>query len=254
MFNLLAFFEAITTSGEINAVTGTNEYVQNNRHVLRENGNLIAAYASGATATRARILAPSLRIVAPPQIRPLNVALLPAADPNMADYRREPVRLMAREEISIEIFNTGPENTYGLLWVAELGHRFSLPAGQPYVIRATGATTAVASAWTNVPLTYDEQLPAGEYEIVGMEVIGTTCVAARLIFPGQNLYRPGVLGQATAGGRGYASANAGLGLGFIDGGFGTFGRFVTTALPSVEVMCNAADTAQTVFFKCIKVA
>lgn len=249
MFTTLAYRESVDSSGgynDITAVPGTAEYVQNGHQVLRDDLWLIAAYMSSAGLARGRIVSPSLRIVAPPQVRPITQLLLPPTDPNVADYRNGPIRLRGREEIAVEMTSAtaGAEVHYCIMFCGDAN--FNVPRGVPYVIRATGATTVVAGAWTNVQLTFDDLLPAGEYEVIGMEAQGTTVVAARLVMPLQSLLRPGTLGQAALGGRTWRP--------FIDGGMGSFGRFVTTAMPSAEFLCNAADTAQTVFLKCIKVA
>lgn len=249
MFTTLAYRESIDTGaayGDINAVPGTAEYVQNNHHVLRDDLWLLAAYAGSAGMSRARIVSPSLRIVAPPQVRPINQSLLPPTDPNVADYRNMPIRLRGREEIAFEAeeATAGAEVVYGILFAGD--GNFNVPRGVPYIIRGTGTTTAVVGTWTNVLITYDDLLPAGEYEVIGFEAQGATLVAARLVFPLQSLLRPGTIGQATAGGRTWRP--------FIDGNLGSLGKFVTTALPSAEVLCNAADTAQTFWLKCIKVA
>lgn len=248
MFNTRAFLATVDGSTgyiAVAAISGTDETVQNARHVFPADTLLLAAAAAGATMTRARILSPSLRVIAPPHVRPLTAAALFPNDPNIADFRRQGIRLMGKEEHSVEVQNGASESTKVILFVGD--GNYNLPAGPEYVILLTGTTTLVASAWTNCPLTMEQALPVGVYSVIGMEAISTTCVAARLVFPGMPSYRrPGCLGAAAIGSRSWSP--------FSDGGMGEYGRFDTTVLPSAEFLATVADTAQTVFLRCRKVA
>jgi len=87
-------------------------------------------------------------------------------------------------------------------------------------------------------VTWQDTLPAGIYAVVGLEFIGVTALAARIIFEDQ-VMRPGCVGSGLI-----ASAPDPM---FQNGGLGIWGRFNSNRMPNLEGLCNAADTAQTVF-------
>jgi hypothetical protein len=255
MQHLVAYFESLAaslTDSDQAAELGQGDFVTNAHHVLPQDRWLVAAYNSGLGNTQARIDAPSLRQVAPVQIRPLTRALLPPTDPNIADYRRRPIRLTRDEEIRILVTTdatVGPNNTYTGLWTHD--GNFSVSEGPEYIIRATGTTTLVAGDFTLVALTYQDQLPRGSYDIVGFEALGATAIFSRIVSVGSQIWRAGTLGQLNEGTRtwlGFYGPSQGL----DNYGMGSFGQFSTVFMPSVEYLANAADTAQTVFLRCRK--
>lgn len=237
-----------TTNDQLNALTGTAEYVQNNNHVFRDEQprQIAGIYVMGASLTRARIVSPSRRAVAPQQIRPITRAAAVPTDPNFADYRRKPMLLQAREEISIETTNDlamGSEQHWAGLWLWD--GNANLPSGERYVIRATGTTTLVANTWTNVALTYDDTIPQGRYAIINMECQSAGAVLGRCVSPGETWMRPGVLAVTALGNRTW--------FGHYENYFGVLTTFVNMALPSIEFLSTSADTAETVFFDVVKI-
>lgn len=257
MHHLLAYFEstaASQTDSDIAAVLGQTDFVSNAHQVLPDDRWLVMGHASGLGLVQARIDVPDLRQVALLQMRPIQKALLPFTDPNVADWRRRPLRI--RKDQEIRMLQTtdgtaGPNNNYAGLWFHD--GNFSVGEGPEYVIRATGTTTLVAGAWTQVALTYQDQLPPGKYDIVGMEVMSATGVYSRVILPGANMWRPGILCMQNESQRNYwpfYGPSTGLG----DVGLGSFGQFSNIYLPTVEILANAADTAEIVYFRCRKIA
>jgi len=114
-----------------------------------------------------------------------------------------------------------------------------------YFLRWTVTATAVANAWTLIsPVTYEQQLPFGKYSVLDSEHNSTNAIAHRLTFD-QQYERPGMLSFATGLGRTPYRISYGA--------FGELGRFHTTNLPRVEVLCNAADTAHEGYIHCVKV-
>lgn len=253
MQHLLAYRESVAASAtdlDLDALAGPGDFVTNGHQVLPEDRWLIAAYASGLGLTQMRINPPQLREVAPVQIRPLSKALLPPNDPNVCDFRRRPVRIRANQEIQILTTTdatAGPNVEYTLLWFSDGNFSVNTGIGE-YIIRATGAATLVAGVWTFVTLTYQDQLPPGQYEIIGAEYFGTTAVAARLVFVGNQIWKPGFMGSADPGNRLW-EAFYGPSQGIDGMGMGSYGVFSNIYLPSVECLANAADTVQTFFFR-----
>lgn len=257
MFKLVAYRESVAASQTDNddaAIQGQGDFVTNAHHAFDRDVNVVGAYASGIGRTRARIDVPDLRDVSAFHIRPLNRVLLPATDYNFCDLRRRPVRIRRNQEVRILTTTdatAGPNNQHTGLIVHDLN--WAIPEGDPYIIRATGTTTLVAGAWTLVTLTFDDALKPGRYAIVGAEVLCATGIFFRLSFIGDTYWRPGGICLQDEGQRPYyAFMSPSQG---IDGiGMGKWGEFENIFLPTVEILANAADTAETVFFHIRRIA
>jgi hypothetical protein len=247
MPHVIAFYSAVSAGADnapLNAVQGTAEYVQNNRHVLAQDQYVLWAYVQGPNLTRARIDAPSLRAFTPPRLPYIRRGGTPGNEPPLNDFAHLGLILRGAEEIAVQTSNdlgSGNQNHYAVLCV---GPTLSPPSrGPDFWVRATGNTTLVAHQWTNVPLTLESQLPAGNYRIVRLVARSLSGVAARVITPG-SIWRPGVICINNEGQSPHRH--------FVDGRYGDFGTFSTVALPSVEFLASAADTAQEVYFGLVR--
>jgi hypothetical protein len=119
------------------------------------------------------------------------------------------------------------------------------PPGNVYTIRGTGVATLGATAWTNInPITWQNTLPNGLYAVVGGAFQSATCLAGRVIFE-NTPYRPGAVGQQLI-----TDWTNDI---FRNGGLGVWGQFHNYAMPQVEFLASAADTAQTVFLDLVKI-
>lgn len=248
MFHLAANFVAIgqTADTDVPAKTDQVLQVQNSHFVLSKPLSLLGVYASSATLTRTKLKFPSINQYGGTWIRPTNATLLPVTDPNMADYRQIPFTVPAQEELqyaSTSGLACGTENHYVL---SVLQDTFvPAPQGQIYTIRGTSTTAGVASTWTDITVTWDQQLPSGRYAVVGSQVHSTTGVAHRLIFDDQ-IWRPGGLSLATAGLRTHAM--------FEKGKLGVWGYFTTISLPRMQILDNATGNSHTIYLDCVRVA
>lgn len=247
MYHTSSYFLSLANVANtgLNAITDDILFIQNNHLVPQKDMFLALAIAHAVTLTRARINNPSLRQVAPSQIRPITASLLPGDKPNVAYYLDSPLKMRGLEEIVIEATDSavGPNNAYCHLFLLD-GPIEPVPQGDIITIRATGTTTVVAQAWTTCQLTFDDSLPVGRYVCVGMTFQGATAVAGRAIFDNQ-IWRPGVVGTTNLSDRPSDY--------FLQRELGIMGRFQSTSLPRFQALCNAADTAQTVYFDIIKV-
>jgi hypothetical protein len=247
MPHIIAFHATVSAGADnapLSAVQGTAEYVQNNRHVLAQDQYVLWAYVQGANLTRARIDAPSLRAFTPPRLPLFRRAASPANEPPINDFAHLGLILRGAEEISVQTSNdlgTGSQHHYAVLCV---GPTLSPPSrGPDFWVRATGNTTLTPYQWTNVPLTLESQLPAGNYRIVRFIARSAGGIAARVITPG-SIWRPGVICINAEGNSPHRH--------FVDGRYGDYGTFSTVALPSVEFLSTLADTAQEVYFGLVR--
>jgi hypothetical protein len=215
-----------------------------NNFLPQYNMNLIAAYAGSATFNRARLTSPRYRQIASPYIEPGNVSLLPPNLPAVLDLRERPLRVPAYSPLGAEITSDiamGTEQSFVGLWLQTESR--PAPQGDTYTLRATGTTTLTARAWTDVPLTFDQSIVEGEYHVVGGCVYSATGIFWRLIIDDQ-IWRPGGLAFATRGLRGPDFQ--------YQGKLGSWGRFLNTSMPRLQVYANAADTAETLFLQVVK--
>jgi hypothetical protein len=134
---------------------------------------------------------------------------------------------------------------YVLLWLADAAIAPLGGGAEMQSLSFTGATTAGANVWTNCPITFDDSLPVGHYQVVGMRAEGASLVAARLVFKGYG-WRPACLGNVTP--QQYGSDI------FRNGNLGVWGEFDSINPPTLDILCNAADTAQYGILDLIKTA
>lgn len=210
-----------------------------------EDVKLVAAWVGSATLDRARLSSPELRQIFIPYLVPATQSLLVPDNPNIVDLRDNPYYLRGLERFQVEATSTiamGNETCTAALFV--MSQYNPAPTGGSFWIRATGTTTVTAGAWSDVTLTFDQQIARGRYAIIGGEAKGATIIAWRLILDSQ-FYRPGGLGKLNNGRR---SADL-----FRNGGLGNWGEFLSTSLPRLQLYCTGADTSQDLWLQVVRV-
>lgn len=247
MHHLLAFEEAIGTTAntDLDAIPDDIITRQNDHFFPSVDLQLIFASAMSATLNRARIVSPTLRQVTPPFIRPVIPAAVPADNDEPADYTQYPFRLPRLEELAIEASSDIAMGTEQCL--AFLGVTPGLqptPSGNIFTIRGTSTTASVALTWTTLTTTWADTLPDGRYAVVGLEVIGATQAAARLIFEEQ-IWRPGSLAQTAVGTQGSRL--------FRKGRLGVWGTFNNYAFPQIQVLNTAAVSVHTAYMDIMRI-
>lgn len=219
--------------------------VQNGHFVPQVDWGVLFAYVGAATLNRARFVSPAFRQITTPWIRPQGTAIVPLDEPNIADYRDNPLKIRALEELALEAMQTtgGAAVIAAVAGITKTGIQ-PAPRGDVFTMRGTGTTTVTAGAWTQATITWQDTLPTGTYAVVGLEAVSVTGLAARLIFEEQ-WERPGAVAQSLVSGNGHAM--------FRKGGLGIWGRFNANRMPNIQMLCNAADTAQEIFLDFIRV-
>lgn len=245
-FTLAGYFESQAADG-LTAVAGlTDDHLNvegDNIRIPNFAAKIIAAIATGITLAEAQITSPKLKEIFKPDLAILGVgAAEPPADRSILNkFLPTGLELKASENMRFFVDNGNTnEPQFGLVWLSN--GLTAIPAGQINVVKATGSTTVTANAWSTVPLTFSQTLPAGNYAVVGMRAEGVTCVAARLIFTGSGM-RPGAVGTDGPGDV--------IDPIFRKGGLGVWGIFENTTPPRLEMLCTAADTAQTIYLDMI---
>lgn len=246
--HLAAFYQSVNSAAAlvgINAVPDVAVYTNGaDIRVPPDIANLLgeAALSAQTGPKFAQIQSPSLRQLANQDIEPVAAALV-FANPNQIQWHGDnPRALDGNEAITAAIEATGgaAAGNYALAW---LGDGAVKPTqGKIFSMRATGAAALAAGTWVNTPVTFDDTLPAGSYQVVGLRAEGANLVAARLVFVG-GAYRPGVPGETS-------SATAFWGA-FRNGRAGVLGEFDINQPPTIDCL-GATDTSQAFVFDLIK--
>lgn len=240
-FTTIAFQESIDQAGIFEPIAGVAD-----QHVRVVGDdiqiptlNQIVAVAIGAetaVAPRARLTSPSLRVLSRPIILPVNGQAAAAVEPDsphkVADFRASPLAMVVGEQLNVEILANpvAAQRQWAIVWLAD--GPIAPVAGAIFSVRATSATAPVAGAWTNVALTFDEDLPRGRYQLVGMRPLSSEMVAARAVFVGGAGWRPGALGVD-------AQTDIEHPM-FRMGGLGVWGEFEDIEPPTIDVLAVGA--------------
>lgn len=237
MFHCLAWTEDIATAVENDLAPVSDDiFAINNNHFFPQKPyDLVFAAAMGTNLQRARFLAPSLRQVTNPFIRPIINALVSEDDPGVLDLRINPLRIRELEELEIRATQNAGVNQR-ITAIAGLSDQriVAPPQGDIYKLRFVSITAAVANSWTSIVSTFDDNLPQGRFAVVGLEVVGAAGQASRLIFEDQTM-RPGSLMSPLISDRTHGM--------FVNGGLGVWGYFTQNRMPIVQVLCNAATAS-----------
>lgn len=248
-FHVTAHTMLILTAANTDVPALQDDYftIQNTHFLLPEDRFLIWGWVAAATLNRARLFTPSIGVITRPFIRPIDRSALPTDLPSIADFRANPFRMRGQEELVLEATSgvaVSERFTALFGWTTQTT---PAPAGDIYTLRATSVTAAVANSWTSLVATFDNQLPAGEYAVVGLEVQSANALGARLIFPGGSQKdRPGSVSVSALG-----NDNKDI---FRKGGLGDWGRFRNTVLPTVQVLAQAADAAHEIYLDIVPLA
>lgn len=243
----LAAYRATITNGlvdaAINAVQDNQLTISNNNFVLPKQAKLLWAAGFGTNLNRLRLNTPKMRYVSLPSLVPINAANVVPANPNIVDYVDENIILDTIDEVGVQGTHTdaAPQALTALLAFG-FGFR-EVPAQPVFRVRATATITQVAGSWVNGNMTFDQTLPRGTYHVVGLDVVGANCTAARLVFAGGG-YRPGTICRDTA-----ASNKHRL---FDSHRLGVFGTFDSINTPSLDIFALGAGATQTVFLDLIR--
>lgn len=258
MFTTVAWAQSVDSAGvadPILAVLDQHVRVNGDDIFVPELNQLFAAMAGveGAVEAFARITSPSLRGLGRLQIEPYNSAAAAATEPGnpplVFDIAENPLPLTPQEALNFET-NSNPVAAQIQWCVAWLSDGPIVPVtGKIFSVIATGATALVAPAatatgWTNVPLTFDEDLPRGRYAVVGIRARSAGAIAARLVTVGGR-WRPGVPGCDAQSDQDYWR--------FRFGNCGVFAEFEDVDTPSVDMISISADAAEDFVFDLIQV-
>lgn len=249
MYHLLANFNSAVASAtptDIAPVQDEIMLIQNGHWVPQQDQYVWFAQLNGGDPSfSGQIITPALRQVTSPFIRPIMSGQTNAVEMQIADWRANSVKLKGLEEVELLVTQaSGGALPATVLLGVSTGPITQPPSGTVYTMRGVGAATLIAGIWNIVPIVWQDTLPAGVYSVIGMEYIGVSALASRLIFE-QQVWRPGCPGISGGG--------VGTGRLFTRPLLGEWGRFNSYRMPNVQCLASAADTAQVVYLHFVRV-
>jgi hypothetical protein len=196
MFTTVAWFEtlaAFLTWTKLAAVPDQHIKTQGDSIFVSGYNRLIGAYTNlDPLALGARFVSPSIRRMAPIEISPLRLGLLPSATPTPMLPLSLSIPLDIDEQLEAEAYGSGAITTASAIiaWLADAD--ISPVRGPIFSVRATIELALVAGTWSFSNLEFAEDLPVGSYDCVGFDVVaGEGCIARLVPVGGNN--RPGVI-------------------------------------------------------------
>lgn len=243
MHNLVAMFASVPINSvlvNLTPVTDPLVTVQNSRFIFPGDMQIGCILANVPDGTRCRINTPQFRSIALPEVHPVKTTVENGTNPPIQGPMWDTLRIPRNDEFGIDVSRAGAgaADCYVGLWYAPT--RVPAPGGPVITIRATATITLTVGTWVASGLTFDQSLPYGRYAIVGMHAECPDAMFARLAFPGQTMYRPGVPVVELYG----SYVNPPI---FRFSEFGLFGVFDSTAQPLVEVLGHTAGAENCVF-------
>jgi len=242
-FTTVAFHKAAASATLLPLQPIADQHVtaRDNDLTVPELNALVAALVFGVAPTQAQIRSPSLRAMILEDIgKTIVTEVCAGAVDALVDRREDPLICEIAEKLNVYTIHT--TDGWALLWLAD--GPVAPVHGDIRTLRATTGHTTVQDVWTNVALTFDQTLPAGRYQVVGMRAHGTALLAARLVFIGYG-WRPGV----PAG----ADINAVEVPQFRKGRFGAFGEFEFDAPPTVDLLGTGVTSVEEIYLDLIQV-
>lgn len=236
MHNLVALYGSVANGASLvnlTPVTDSLVSIQNSRFLFPMRAQIGCILMNVPDGSRARINTPMYRNIALPEVYPVKITAENGTNPPVMGPIWGSLEIPMNDEFGIDVSRGGAAaaDCFGAIWYAP----GMTPASRGPVItmRATCTLTLTVGTWVSGNLTFDQSLPNGSYEVVGMQATIADAMFARLIFPGGINYRPGVPVVEAYGS--YVNPQT-----FRFGNFGSYGRFVSTAQPLIEVMGHTA--------------
>jgi len=246
-FTVVGWFENQDSAVLINTLALADPHVRvegDNIIVPAWAPNVLGLYAYGADLTLARLVSPSLRKLANPDISPLDKADEPTSIPPFHDLFDRPVPLEVSEAL---VFQGAEDNAAAgdMACFAWLGTEMTpAPDGKIFTVRSTQVIAALTiDVWNNRAFTLDQTIPAGRYACVGARAQGAGLRAFRFVPVGET-HRPGALGFDADGD--IAPPR------FRNGKAGTWFEFEHNAPPTIDLMSLSTDAAVNIWLDLVQ--
>lgn len=239
MHNLVAHYASVAQDAALVNLTPVTDplvtITANNRLIFPMDYRIGAIQGLIVDGSRMRINTPSMRTIALPEVYPVKITAEQGTNPVIQGPIWDKLIIPRNDEFGYDVSRAGAGagDCYAGTWVSDAFR--PAPGGPIITMRATSTITLTVGTWVQGNLTFDQVLPYGKYAVVGMQTICGDAVFARLTFPGNTQYRPGVPAVEAYGS--YPNPQM-----FRFGNFGLFGTFDSTAQPAIEMLGHTAGS------------
>jgi len=248
-FNMVGFCEATPGTGTIPLLPAANEQLYrvsgDDLYVTREAPFVLGVLGVG-TSTLGDVLLRQAKMIDYSILKNSLVGDL-AAICSFSNYFARPLPLRVDKLNALVVNATDEASLIGVMLGSGKITQNMLDAVNPtHVITGYSDTTTTALTWSHCPMTWNQTLDAGIYEIVGMRasIYGNTEIGlARISIPGSQSWKPGVpANQASAD----HEENQGLHICPAKDWSLMGVRFDTEHMPDVEVVAIGAATDENI--------
>ena len=250
-FNMVGFIEATPGTGTVPLNVGLNEQlyrvVTDDLYVTPEAPFVLGVLAA-AVSTGARAILRQPKMIDYDIIKMAEASM---SSPTCAwtDFMGRPLPLRADKLNAYVVNATDEYNIIGvMLGSGKITQAMKDAVNPTHVINGYSDTTCTAATWSACPITWNETLDAGIYEVVGMRAgtyisSGWTIGLARLSIPGSQTWKPGVpCTRMLADHEEYQNERFAMFSQWPIMGV----RFDTLHMPNIEVLGSAAITDENV--------
>ena len=240
MFTIAAFSESQDPGGVAVPMAGVPDQhmrVVGDQIFINQFNRLMGAFScAGASATLVRLISPSLRRVNPLIVRPLELGLTPAGNPvHDVDINRS-LPLVTDEGLECHITSNpaAAEQASTVIFLSD--SQIQMVAGSIFTIHFQVTLALVAGAWAFAEIDLVDELPLGQYSVVGGALLAANGVAFRFV-PVGGMNRPGAPTVP--------DEDNDVIIPFRFGNLGEWFKFHTTSPPGVEILSSAAAASAT---------
>jgi hypothetical protein len=247
MFTICAFSEevALSTTGEkLTAVPDDHLSTENDNIFVPELNKLMGAYAVGEDIDNPYLASPSLRRMANYDIVPFETDALPAFEPDIPIFPLGKIALVEDEQLTAYADNNNAAAKQESIIVFLSDDDIVQVSGNIYTIKATATAPATSYAWDSADLTLTQELPVGDYQLVGAMCVQANTIAFRFIFIG-GAWRPGHIAQSSHAKKAPEGARYGR--------LGVWGTFHHNKIPRIEFFGDGTGGAAEVYLDLIKI-
>lgn len=243
MHTLIAYSESQDEAGaELNVQAVPDQEVRTDGDTIivpETFNNIIGVLACiGSTGTRCKLVSPSLRRMNPYEVAPVELALFSSGREYYGMHPQNPIPLAVNESLEALITADPAAAEQQSVVVFTAPGSVSPVQGTMMPIRFSTTATLVAGSWAFSSIDFIDDLPVGNYNVVGASLTCATAVAFRFV-PVGGAYRPGAPC--------YQALNNPQAPIFRRGGLGSWFTFNTTQPPSIEILSSAAAAAATYY-------
>ncbi|MCG8434796.1 MAG: hypothetical protein MJA83_12260 [Gammaproteobacteria bacterium] len=245
-FHTAAYHESIdsTTLVSVDAVQDGILAERDDKFVMRRDTSLRYACAVGADIAQALIDAPTFKQEFDPNLPHLNGAATLPNPVRLNVFEEGLFDLPKNENLDFQAANASAGANDISFITGLMFDKRPAPAGMPLWFRGTSTATSVVDTWTQIDMTWQQNLPNGVYSVIGGYAIAATTLGFRLIVEGHDYYPGGLV---------YPAATSWFHPLFQNGGLGEWITFESQYPPNIQVLSQSAVSVFTVYLQLVKI-